>query len=65
MYDGKLVFLVTVDKKGDNFCATVECGYIENRISSIESKTNTVLQLIEANSCSSNLILKKERASEI
>ena len=61
--DGRLAFLVTADRKVDNFCATAEPSDIENCIASIESKTNTVLQLIEANSCSSNLILKKERSS--
>jgi hypothetical protein len=63
VHDGKLAFLVTVDKKVDNCCATVECSDAEKRLSSLESKTNTILQCIKANNRSSDPISKKERPS--
>ena len=63
MHDGQLAFLVTVDKEVDNCCATVECSDIENRLSSLESKTDTILQFIQANNCASYPIPKKKRPS--
>ena len=63
MHEGKLAFLVAVDKEVDNFCATDECGDVENRLSSLESKTDIILRFIEANNCASYPITKK-RAPE-
>jgi hypothetical protein len=63
MHDGKLAFLVAVDKEVDNFCATDECGDVENRLSSVESKTDIILRVIEANNCASYPISKNERPS--
>jgi hypothetical protein len=44
--DGKLVFLVTVDEKVGNFVAT---DNVDNRISELESKTDTIIKFLEAN----------------
>ena len=62
-HNGKLAFLVTVDKKVDNCCATVEASDIENCISSLESKTDAILQFIQANNDSGYSTSKKERPS--
>jgi hypothetical protein len=62
-HDGKLAFLVTVDKKVDNCCATADCNDIENRLMELESKTDTVLQFIEAHNRASYQKAKKERPS--
>jgi hypothetical protein len=61
VHGGKLAFLV--DKEVDKFCATDEYCDVENRLSSLESKTNTILQFILANNTSSYPIAKKERPS--
>ena len=62
-HEGKLAFLVAVDKEVDNCCATSQNMDVENRVSSLESKTNTILQFLEANNCASYPISKKERPS--
>ena|SRR5450759_3007639 len=62
-HDGKLAFLVTVDKKVDNFCATADYNDVENRISSLESKTEAILDFIKGNRFSSKPIAKKKRPS--
>jgi hypothetical protein len=45
-HGGKLAFLVTVDKEVGNFCATTDCNETENRLSSLESKTDNILKFI-------------------
>ena len=62
-HEGKLAFLVAVDREVDNCCATSDSIDVENRLSSLESKTDTIFQFIEANNCASYSISKKERPS--
>jgi hypothetical protein len=46
-----------------NCCTTADCNDIEKRVSSLESKNNTILQFIEADGYDSYPIAKKERPS--
>ena len=62
-HDGKLAFLVTVDKEVDNSCATSQNPDIENRLLSLESKTGTILQFIQANNYAGYPISKIKRPS--
>jgi len=52
-----------VDQEANNCCATPDCNDVEKRLSSLESKNNTILQLIEAHGYDSYPIAKKERLS--
>ena len=61
--DGKLVFVVTVDDKVGNFLAAAQNIDVENRLSSLESKTDTILKFMDANNCVSYPKSKKERQS--
>ena len=63
MHDGKLAFLVAVDKEVDNFCATDERGDVESRVLSLESKTDTILQFIQTNNGNTYPTAKIKRPS--
>jgi hypothetical protein len=53
---GEFAFLITIDEKSCNYVAT---DNLDKRLSSLESKTNTILQFIQANNAPSNPISKK------
>jgi len=55
---GELAFLITIDEKSCNYVAT---DNLDKRLSSLESKTDTILQFIQANNRSSYPIAKNER----
>ena len=61
--DGKLAFLVTIDKKADNCCTTAEDNGVENRSLSLESKTDAMLQFLKAINNADYSNTKKERPS--
>ena len=62
-HEGKLAFLVTVDREVDNCCATSQNPDIENRLLSLESKTATILQFLQANNDADYSISKIKRPS--
>ena len=51
-----------MDQEANN-CCTPDCKDVEKRVSSLESKNNTILQFIEADGYDSYPIAKKERPS--
>jgi hypothetical protein len=59
--NGKPAFLITIDEEVGNLVAT---NGVDKRLSALESKTDTILQFLEANNSECYSITKKKRKSK-